>query len=631
MQKKAIKYLSVIKLIGFLILLYALCRLIFYAFYYHHFVDVGFLELIGIFIVGIRFDLSAIVLLNSLFIVFYLLPIKILDKPYFFRSLKWVFVVTNSLGLLANCVDFAYFGFTLKRTTADVFHFFSGEIGGDLGHLLPVFLKDYWYVFLIWIFFVFLLIKAYKRVMDIKKNDKELKSITAWLMYVVSILLSVAIYRGGLQLKPITIVDAGEYTNSRNIPLLLNTPFTIIKTLDIESIEPVIYFSDEAHILENYNPIHSPSGKEMNKQNVFIIVLESFSKEYIGSLNGKNKGYTPFLDSLMNYSYVFTDAYSNGKKSIEGIPSIIASIPTWMNEAYITSAYGGNQIKGLAQLLKDEGYYTAFFHGGVNGTMGFEAFSHVAGYKDYFGKNEYNSDKDYDGNWGIWDEAFLQYSIRIINEKKSPFLATLFTLSSHHPFAIPKKHENKFKGGKEPIFKTIEYTDYALKQFFESAKKMPWYNNTLFVFCADHTGPSNDIYFENKIGNNAIPIIFFQPDSFLKGRNNNIIQQIDIMPSILDYIHYNKSYFAFGKSAFDTTNYFSLSYNSGLYQYIEGDYAMQFDGQKTTELYNYKTDSLLKQNLIETNKAALTKMETKVKAIIQTYQQSLINNKMVAE
>jgi phosphoglycerol transferase MdoB-like AlkP superfamily enzyme len=338
---------------------------------------------------------------------------------------------------------------------------------------------------------------------------------------------------------------------------------------------------------------------------------------------------TPFLDSLMAQSLTFTNAFSNGKKSIEGIPAITASIPTWMNEPYITSAYGSNQAQSIASLLKTEGYYTAFFHGATNGSMGFDAFANLSGYTDYYGRYEYSNDEDYDGSWGIWDEEFLQYTAQTLNKKQEPFFATLFTLTSHHPYKIPSKYESKFKEGVYDNAKCISYADYSLKYFFETIKKMPWYNNTLFVLCADHTGISGDKFYENKIGNNTIPIIYFMPNSELKGFDTTITQQIDIMPSILQYLNYNKPFYSFGKSVFDTTaNHFAFTFNSGIYQYTNNNYTLEFDGEKATGLFQYKKDSLLKNNLIKTEKMVANELELKTKAIIQTYQQSLINNKM---
>ncbi len=617
------------KKIGLLLFIYGVCRLLFYLFNHSHFSDLGFTELLYLFLISIKFDLSVIILLNALFIIFFLLPVPFREKNAYQTILKWLFIIPNSIGILANCVDLAYFQFTLKRTTADVFNFFGGEIGNDLGHLLPVFLVDYWYIFVIWGILTFILIRFYG------KNEQKLLNWTPkvlgtqFLVFAFSIGLAILLYRGGFQLKPINAVDAAQYTSSKNVPFIISTPFSILKTLDLESIEPHTYFASESELKTIYTPIHLSHSHELKKLNVVYLILESFSKEYIGSINQRKKGYTPFLDSLMKESLVFPNAFSNGKKSIEGLPSIVASIPTWMNEAYITSPYGSNQTNSTASLLKQEGYSTSFYHGGTNGTMGFDAFSHLVGYDNYYGRTEYNNEKDYDGNWGIWDEEYLQYVAKNINQKAQPFFCTIFTLSSHHPFEVPKKYANTFKEGEMPVHKSVEYADYALKRFFDSAKKMPWFSNTLFVLCADHTGISGDYFYANQLGSHAIPIIYYMQSSQLKGIDSTVTQQLDIMPSVLDYLHYPKNSFAFGKSVFDTTSTgAALTFNSDFYQYIENDYVLQFDGTQTIGLFNYKIDSTLKNNLISTEPTILKRMEQQTKARIQTYEQSLINNKM---
>jgi phosphoglycerol transferase MdoB-like AlkP superfamily enzyme len=568
-------------------------------------------------------------MLNLAYIFLILLPFPFRERKTYKGIIKYLFIVINSVAILANCIDLAYFKFTIKRTTADVFNFFNGKMGSDLGRLLPLFLKDYWYIFLIWAILTYLLILLYKKT--------ESHKVVAWtkraylihsLIFLFALAGSIIIFRGGTQLRPIGIVNAGEYTDSKNVPLLLNTPFTIIKTLEVRGIEPRIYFTDESELKKLYDPEHYPGKGEFKKLNVFIIALESFSKEYIGSLNGRKEGFTPFLDSLISESLVFVNAISNSKKSIEGIPAIVASIPTWSDEPYITSRYGNNQVNSIAGLLKNEGYNTSFFHGGTNGTMGFDAFAKLIGYDSYYGRTEYNNEKDYDGSWGIWDEEFLQYTANTVTHFPQPFCTTLFTLTSHHPYPIPEKYKDRFKEGALEIEKTISYTDYSLKKFFETAKTRPWFSNTLFVLVADHTGISNDPFYSNRIGNYSIPIIYYLPGSDLKGSDSTITQQIDIMPSVLDYMNYPKPYFAFGNSVFDSTaSHFSMNYINEQYQFIENYYSTEFSDTKS-DLYYYKTDSLLKNNLALIKPEITRKMENKAKAIIQTYQERIVNNKM---
>jgi phosphoglycerol transferase MdoB-like AlkP superfamily enzyme len=631
MQSWLNNFTSLSKKIGLLLFVYTICRILFYLFNFSYFSDLSFGQTFFIMLVGIRFDLSAVILSNSFFIIFTLLPFPFRESKVYKTVLKWLFLIVNSLAILANCVDLIYFQFTLKRTTADVFNFFGGGMGNDFGRLLPLFLKEYWYIFVIWIVLSVALAYFYKKIerkfTALVWNFKQY--IQQTLVLLVYLVVATILYRGGFQLKPISAVDASEYTSVKNIPLVVSTPFTILKTLDVDGIKPSIYFNNEAELRSIYNPLHLGKKGEFKQLNVFVIALESFSKEYIGSLNKRNTGYTPFLDSLIGQSLTFTNAYSNGKTSITGIPAIVSSIPTWMDEAYITSPYGSNIINSLANTLKQKGYYTAFFHGGSNGTMGFDAFASLAGYTDYFGRTEYNNEKDYDGNWGIWDEEFFQYTAKTINTKKQPFFATLFTLTSHHPFPVPNKYKSKFKEGPLAIEHSIGYTDYALRQFFETAKKMPWFNNTLFVLSADHTGLSSDDFYANQVGNNAIPIIYYLPNSNLKRMDSTLTQQIDIMPSVLDYLNYPSNYFAFGNSVFDSVGQHNvLMYYGGLYQLLEKNYVLEFEGEKADYLYQYTNDSLLKNNIIAQHPAEAKEMEKKMKAIIQTYQQSLINNKM---
>jgi phosphoglycerol transferase MdoB-like AlkP superfamily enzyme len=620
-----------LKKLVYLLVIYAVCRVLFFAFNLSFFSDLGFWSFLKILFYGIYFDASTIILLNFAFIVLFLLPFPVREKKIYRALLKWLFVITNSIALLANCADLAYFQFTSKRTTADVFNFFGGEMGNDLGRLLPLFLKDYWYVFIIWAALIYLLITGYKKTGDIRPLEwKPKQYLFQSLILILNFGLAVVINRGGFQLRPIGITNAGEFVESKYVPLVLNTPFSIMKTIEVKGIEPRTYFLHDEDVKKYYNPHHIGHTGEFKKLNVIIIALESFSKEYVGALNPGKESFTPFLDSLIPHSLVFCNAFSNGKKSIEGIPAMVASIPSWSDEPYITSRYGNNNIQSIANLLKAEGYATSFFHGGTNGTMGFDAFAGLAGYEEYYGRKEYNNEKDYDGNWGIWDEEFLQYTANTLNKEPQPFFSTIFTLTSHHPFNIPEKYKDKFREGPMEIHKTIRYSDFSLKKFFESAQKMPWFKNTLFILAADHTGYSQNDFFKNRLGNYTIPMIYYMPVSGLKGMDSTFTQQIDIMPTVLDYLNYPKSYFSFGNSALDSNvSHFAFMYNSGFYELVEDNYISQYSDNTVPDLYYFKTDSMFNNNLADQRREVMVHMINRTRAILQTYERSIINNKMI--
>lgn len=461
--------------------MFTLCRVLFVLFNLEHFESIEF----SAFFYGLRFDMVAIAFLLAPMLILALIPAPFRNfKPYQ-KTVSSLFYIALFSGLALNLIDLAYFDFTLKRTTANLFGMIS--TGDDFWTLLPDYIIDFWYAYLVLAILIFVSVKVHKRMRHViapyqPYTGKDYLHHT--IVFVVSMGVLVLGMRGGFQYKPLSIINAGQYVSAQNIPIVLNTPFAVMKTISSNSIDEKEFFSDN-QLEQIYTPEQLITGDgDFKGRNVVIVVLESFSKEYIGNLNDGN-GHTPFLDSLMVESYVFTNAYANGQRSIESLPCIYAGLPQLMNSSYITSNYASNQLNGLPDLLKENGYTTSFYHGGANGTMGFNGFTGMVGIDEYKGMNEYPEQlrKDhYDGKWGIFDEPYLAYFANELSKKKQPFFSSIFTLSSHHPYSIPKKHANKFPKGNLAIHESIGYADFALKQFFSSIQNEPWFKNTLFRF-----------------------------------------------------------------------------------------------------------------------------------------------------
>jgi phosphoglycerol transferase MdoB-like AlkP superfamily enzyme len=457
------------------------------------------------------------------------------------------------------------------------------------------------------------------------------------LMIPLVIALVIGAARGGYKhsTRPITISNAARYVESpRDVAIVLNTPFSIFRTFNKKALVKYKFFDDEK--LNNlYNPIHIPlKTKPFTRDNVVIIILESFAREYIGSLNhslegGTYKGYTPFIDSLISVSLTFDVSIANGKKSIDAMPSILASVPS-LETPYTISHYANNQIDGLPALLKKKGYYSAYFHGAPNGSMGFDSFAKMAGFDNYIGLNEYPEKADFDGVWGVWDEPFFKFFGEKLNSFKQPFLASIFSVSSHHPFKVPEKYTGKFKKGSAPILEVVGYSDFALKEFFNEISKAPWFKNTLFVITADHTNESVHKEFQNNFGSYSIPIVFFKAGSDLRGIKNRIAQQIDIMPTVLSYLNYDEDYFAFGNNLLDDS-YESFAFNTSgsTYHLYMKDHILEMSDNIAIGLFNYKTDLFLENNLLGRNPDLQLQMEDKLKAIIQSYNSRLVDNNMI--
>ncbi len=610
-----------------LLVLFQLSRFAFLIFNSLNFQENSFFEFIKIFSFGTVYDNSAILLFNIIFIVLSILPFNFISNKKYQTILKYLFFIINSVLLLSNFVDIEYFKFTNKRTTFDVFSLMF--LGNDTAMILPQFIKDFWYIIALWLVFVFSLIKFYPKKEIVFKKKLNLQIGVYRLIVMISIVALSAFLIRGFGLRPLAINGFAKYTKTQNIPLIINTPFSIIRTLNHKRLNEKHYFN-KTKLKEYINPIKQyKSDKKFNNKNVVIIILESFGNNYTGFYN--NKPYTPFLDSLLSVSCYSPHSYANGKTSMQGMPAIISSIPSLSNQPFITSLYSTNEITGLPKILRHKGYYSAFFHGGINGTMGFDNFAYLAGFNDYFGKDEYNNNDDYDGKWGIYDEPFLQYFSDKMSSFKQPFITSVFTLSSHHPYKIPEKYKNKFKEGEMPIHRAVEYADYSLRKFFETAKKTDWYKNTIFVLTADHTSMANSYFYWNQVGQFCIPVFFYTPDNSLTGPTKNIIQQIDIMPTVLDYLHYKKPFYSLGNSVISANDHFAVNYISGIYQLIQDDYAYQFNGTESVGLFNLRIDSMFHDNLINIEVEQEEKMQNKLKAIIQTYNYSLIYNEMTIE
>ena len=646
-------FLNVVFDIALVYFCYFLCRAVFlaanYSYYEGKILTDNFITLLK---GSLVFDTSAIAYTNLLFFLLALFPLhfKELSRVYGV-VVKSVFVTFNMICVVANLCDAAYFSYTGRRTTGTVFAEFSHE--DNLASVFATEAMHSWYLVIIGVVILFILIVLYQNPLTDKKIAGKLEYIKYYvsrtLFMVAVLLLCVAGGRGGIDrsTRPITISNANQYiTNPVEAPLILNTPFSLLRTWNKKPFIAPEYFSLQK-LDSIYTPVHQPIDSIVRNasgrgRNVVVIIVESFAREYIGNYNrelenNEYQGYTPFVDSLMQHSLWFYDSFTNGRKSIDGMPSVLSSIPYFVEPFFLTPA-ALNTLDGLAVELKKKGYYSAFFHGAKNGSMGFEAFARATGFDDYFGRTEFDQrpefggDAEFDGFWAIWDEPFLQFYCHQMSQFKEPFMTAVFTASSHHPFQIPPKYEGRFAEGPLPIHKCIRYTDYSLRRFFDEARKQPWFNNTIFAICSDHTNQTDHAEYQTDLGTFTGPVIFYAPgDTTFTGGRQGIAQQIDVMPTILGYLGYDEPYIAFGQDLLSTpeSDKFAVSYCNGIYQIVMNGYLLQFDGNQTKAVYAL-SDKLLENNLIgQIDSQQL--MENKLKAIIQQYMSRMNDDRMVAE
>ena len=620
--------------------IYTISRLFFYWVNIDLYPNVSASHLLEMLGGGLRFDLTALLYLNSLYLLLVLLPLpaKIRNHQTYIAAAKWAFWIPNILGFIVNCMDMVYVRFTDRRTTCTFFTEFQND--GNLVSIIGQSMIQYWYVTLFGVAIIALFIVCTRKKWEVTSPRK------AWLYYLVeTTLMLVTVYfvvigiRGGFgkYTRPITISNALQYTNTpQETAILLNTPFSLMKSLENTTYQHPHYFSEEeAETI--FSPIHRDEievNDLLGQTNVVILILESFSKEYIGFYNQhieNYNGYTPFLDSLLAESVTYAHSFASGRKSIDAMPSVLSSIPMLI-EPYIVTPYSTNAVSSIAACLRAEGYYTAFFHGAPNGSMGFQAYARSASFEQYFGMDEYDGIEAFDGTWAIWDEEFLQYYARTMSQMQEPFMTAVFTASSHHPFRVPERYKSVFPQGKQPIHPCIGYTDHALREFFAYAKQQDWYENTLFVLTADHTNQVTLPEYATGKGLFEVPIAFYSPRWHRGELQTEIaVSQTDIMPSVLAYLGYNKPFFAFGEDILtkEKSRPWAVCYNHPVYQLISDSLLIQFDGKQVCAVYDHQNDPLLHKNIA--GEVDVEYEEKYLQAYIQQYIYRLTTNQLTID
>lgn len=602
-------YMLLIYRLSAILLTISISRWMLYLFNFHFFHQLSLGQALGLYFKGMRFDLSVVAAINLPVIIYYCFPSLVIYKKGVQRFIDFIYVFFNSMAILLNFIDIVCFNFFGKHLTLDFIKmlFHSDEVSlAIVGQVL----FDYWYLLVMLILFA-LVINVVAKHTQLRHDEKQLErrwhlrqaiSLTAMLI------MAFIAWRGGLQAQPITMQTAIQYTDPQNAPILLNTPFCLMNSHDTQ------LETRDDHLESNYSPIHtqlianrflvndSLMATDTLPSNVVVIIMKSIGQEMTGYYNpGRRHSLTPFLDTLLSNSLTF-NGMSNSRRSLEVLPSILASIPPLMEDDFVRSNYADNDFDAFAQHLQRRGYNTIFMHGGKNGTMGFDQFARRAGFRNYFGRVEYGDDTDYDGRWGIYDGPFLQYAAHTLTRIHQPFATAIYTLSSRYPYKVPKDFElpdeSYFWTGFE---KTVYYEDCALRDFFAMASTMNWFDNTLFVITSDY---SNSQHFQSEYGNvwgmYSIPIAFYWPQRIEPQRCEEIAQQTDIGPSILAALQVDDTLLSFGRNLFDSLSEPAfISYFNLTYQYCDGTYLVQSDGKHPFGIYKPLLDPLMKDNLID--------------------------------
>ena len=609
-----------------LILLYTICRLLFWNYNRNYFLDYSAVDAIKILYCGLQQDIASLLLLNAPILL-------ILFAGSFsgrFREMvlpfgQWAFVITNISGFAINILDIGYFSYTRHRSNLSLRYVISDSLS-SVGSIL----SKYWLLISGFILIIFLVYRLGRFLF--RKPEKNLipGARTILLNQVIFIFLVWFLMKG---FKPGIILPSTPLLSvaADKLPIAQNSVYTFAYSV-LKRQEQFIskkYFSEaalESMVVSVHRMTHAVP---MNHKNVIICILESFSRGYLVP-GDFYKAKTPFFDSLIKKSIFFPNAFANGFESNQGIVAILGGLPAFLDEPFYYSIYANTPLHSIGNILKEKGYSTHFFMGANRDHFGFEKFGRMAGIDHFHDRVDFNNDRFYDGNWGIFDEPFLQFGSGILASQKEPFLAVFFNISSHPPFTLPDNRKKDFSiPGQTAAQNSISYVDHSYSLFFETCKKAAWFRNSIFVFCADHALVLEDGMPYTTVTASQIPIFIYSPDSASGGINESVLSQVDITPSLLGLLGYSGTYSGFGRNVFDSANGSGYAFNKpgSLFQIIDSSMAMGYDvsREKVEFLYRYHENQYNRRNLTDSmaNSAAKKKLENQLKAVIQRYRESL--------
>lgn len=593
---------------------------------------------------GLRFDLCAWAYFNAAFIVMRLLPFRFVLRRGYRIAEAVVYCASNFAMLAVALGDIPFFRFTGSRLRLPAVRDILSD--PDMGSILLSYVGQYWWAFLGGLLILALLIgvcllcRSPRPIASTGKPWSTHALRTAILL--AAAMLTFSAMRGSFGSgRPLAIADAVWYTQvPAETNIVLNTPFCLLRSAKGGTRIERLSFFPRAEAEAIRTSVHRPAtpADSFLRKNVMIITLESGSLHWLDSFNdvpgGAPRGVMPFLDSIATRSLVNTHVLATGKRSIEGITAIYGGFPTFGEMLYMSSPYNANRVDSPARLLRDtQGYATRFYFGGNPGSYSIGALAKAMGFDDVADRATYANDRDYNGSWGIFDHAMAAYTARDLSSLTQPWAAGWFTIDLHAPFAVPDYWRPEgYRHPEAGLMRSAEYTDRALRHFFEIARSQSWFDNTLFIITGDHgcRDLKGSIYDGNYIQPHVM-FIAYTPDGSIAPRRvtDRPMSQFDISPTLLGMLRYPRPYVAVGADmADDDAPHYALGYFNDQYQVTGSRYLVTLAPKldRVDRVYDIVADPLLTKPLTDYDRAATDDMLRWAQAFMQDYTERLVTD-----
>lgn len=555
--------------------------------------------LMNIFKYGFWLDLSMSSYLTLLMFFLFLLSRLIQHKAWIY-TIHFISGISLLLLTILACADAVVYKHWSAKINPMAISFLSSpkEVMASVGHDDHILVISIVGVLTFYVLYKLYFILSRFLFKDQVKNKVELMvgSLILFPLLVIGI-------RGGLQLEPIN--QSSAFFSDRTIynHAALNTSWNLLNKYTLKKKDHSIYGAssesklDSAVLAFYHKKPNEWIIKNHQKPNILFIILEGISADAIAAFGG-SKGYTPYLDSVMQRSLIWTNFYANGDRTYKGLPAILNGWPTRPVGSITQDADHTGDLPSLAKILKSNGYSTSFYYGGESEFANIKSYLLNTGFNQIVDINDFSNTLR-GKKWGVADHYVFEKLARDLNETKRPFFNTILTLSSHEPYDIPLKAFVEGKDPREMYLNTVMYTDYSLGRFFSSIKNYAWFDSTLFVITADHGNylPAN--YMTNyEPGRFKIPMILYGnliPDSLKGSRNTNVSSQNDIAYSILRLLDFEDTGFRYAQNMFASAGgsaFYTFDHGFGLIN-TESKICYDYNSNKIIFQEGNQKDSLL--------------------------------------
>lgn len=482
---RKIKIHYLLRLVIFWVIYFAVFRILFIMYHHIKIPDGGHSETVLSLFYGLRLDLSAAC--AAIVLSYFLWSFQQFFKSRFIHRVNLII----NLGLISIVT-------VLSIANIKMYGEWGTQISARaLSYLLypkeVLTFISFWSVLIFLVFcglFVYFGIKTYRSYITNFSYPIENKKIKAAQIFCIPFLLVIGL-RGGLQLAPVN--ESAAYYSGLQINNHIATNnmwFLAHSILDANDTKNPYIFMEDKNAKKTTSDLFSATTKKTksilknNKPNIVFIILESWTADIIRSLGGE-ENVTPHFDELRKDGLLFTQMYGSGFRTEQGLVSIFSGFPAQPNNSIITTPSKAEQLPSINADLGKLGYQSSFYYGGEVEFANMKSYLMDSDFGKIIDKNNFEKEQ-LNSKWGAHDEFVFKKQLEELKKEKEPFLSVVLTLSTHEPFEVPM--QTPFAGAEEPerFKKAAYYTDYCLFNYFNEAKKQPWYANTIFILVADH-------------------------------------------------------------------------------------------------------------------------------------------------